>query len=106
MTRTNSILKWILSILIVIVLALICYLYTSGSFDQRASPKDTISYKVNDLTLDVFYNRPYKKGRDIFGGLVPYNSVWRTGANEATAFSTSLPITIKNKTLPKGLYTL
>ena len=81
-------------------------LYTNGSFDQRASPKDTISYKVNDLTLDVFYNRPYKKGRDIFGGLVPYNSVWRTGANEATTFSTSLPITIKNKTLPKGLYTL
>ena len=51
MTKTNSILKWILSILLVIVLALICYLYTNGSFEQRASPKDTISYKVNDLTL-------------------------------------------------------
>ena len=106
MTKTNSILKWILSILLIIVFTLISYLYTSGSFEKRASPKDTIRFKVNDLTLEVFYNRPYKKGRDIFGGLVPYNKVWRTGANEATTFSSSLPITINNKKLPKGLYTL
>lgn len=107
MTKTNTILKWIISTLLLVALTLFSYLYfVTGSFEKRASPRDTISYKVNDLTLEVFYNRPYKKGREIFGGLVPFNKVWRTGANEATTFSSNLPITIENQILPKGEYTL
>jgi hypothetical protein len=54
----------------------------------------------------VFYNRPYKKGREIFGSLVPYDKVWRTGANEATTFETNKDLLIEGRTLKKGKYSL
>ncbi|HEX8547608.1 MAG TPA: DUF2911 domain-containing protein, partial [Cytophagaceae bacterium] len=54
----------------------------------------------------VFYCRPYKKGRKIFGELVPYDAVWRTGANEATTFSTDTDLDIDGKKLPAGKYSL
>ena len=54
----------------------------------------------------MFYNRPSKRDRDIFGGLVPYNKVWRTGANEATTFETNKALKIGNDSLPAGKYTL
>ena len=53
------------------------------------SPEDVASYKQNGIEMEVFYNRPYRKDREIFGKLVPYDEVWRTGANEATTFETS-----------------
>ena len=61
---------------------------------------------MNDLTISVVYNRPYKKGREIFGALVPYNAVWRTGANEATVFDTNKDLIIKGTVLKAGKYTL
>jgi len=70
------------------------------------SPEDTVTYQQDDLTLEVFYNRPYKKDRQIFGALVPYGEVWRTGANEATTFSTSKDILIDGSLLAAGTYTL
>src|SRR6185295_3132630 len=70
------------------------------------SPEDQIEYKRDDLQVVVFYNRPYKKGRQIFGGLVPYDKVWRTGANEATTFQTNKDLSIEGKTLKRGKYTL
>ena len=70
------------------------------------SPEEQIEYRKGDLQIVVFYNRPYKKGREIFGGLVPYDKVWRTGANEATTFETNKDLTFKGKTLKKGRYTL
>lgn len=70
------------------------------------SPEDTVDFSRGNLKIEVFYNRPYKKGREIFGGLVPYGVVWRTGANEATTFKTNQPLTIDGKTLPAGKYTL
>jgi len=70
------------------------------------SPEDTVEYNSGDLHLEVFYNRPYKKDREIFGGLVPYNEVWRTGANEATTFTTSKDILVDGSPLPAGTYTL
>src|SRR5690554_37062 len=54
----------------------------------------------------VIYSRPQKKGREIFGGLVPYNKVWRTGANEATELTLYKPMTIGNNRLDAGTYTL
>jgi hypothetical protein len=74
--------------------------------DKSFSPEDKVTYTSGDLTIDVFYNRPYKKGRDIFGGLVPYEKVWRTGANEATTFETNKDLLIEGRTLKKGKYTL
>ena len=70
------------------------------------SPEEKISFSQDSLNVDVFYNRPYKKGRQIFGGLVPYGKVWRTGANEATIFETNKALNFKGKTLKAGKYTL
>jgi hypothetical protein len=70
------------------------------------SPEEEVTYNSGDLTINVFYNRPFKKGRDIFGGLVPYDKVWRTGANEATTFQTNKDLLIEGKTLKRGKYTL
>jgi hypothetical protein len=57
-------------------------------------------------TLTVDYSSPRMKGRKIFGGLVPYGEVWRSGANEATTFVTDADITVGNKTVPAGSYTV
>ena len=70
------------------------------------SPEEEVTYNSGELMINVFYNRPYKKGRDIFGGLVPYDKVWRTGANEATTFQTNKDLSIEGKTLKRGKYTL
>ncbi|HEY4656387.1 MAG TPA: DUF2911 domain-containing protein [Cyclobacteriaceae bacterium] len=70
------------------------------------SPEDNITFNQGDLSISLFYNRPYKKNREIFGGLVPYGEVWRTGANEATTFQTNKNLVIEGKTLRAGTYTL
>src|SRR5687768_8530487 len=70
------------------------------------SPEDEVIFEQGDLTIKVFYNRPSKKGREIFGGLVPYDQVWRTGANEATTFETSKDLLIEGQTLKAGKYSL
>ena len=54
----------------------------------------------------MFYNRPSKKGREVFGALVPFNEVWRTGANEATTFTTNKTLMVDGMELPIGTYTL
>ncbi|MFN3839249.1 MAG: DUF2911 domain-containing protein [Cyclobacteriaceae bacterium] len=70
------------------------------------SPEQEVVFEENGLRLRVFYNRPYKKGREIFGALVLYGKVWRTGANEATVFETNKTLTIEGKKLPPGKYSL
>jgi hypothetical protein len=70
------------------------------------SPEDLISFHQDELEIKVFYNRPFKKGRVVFGSLVPYGKVWRTGANEATTFETNRDLTFEGKVLKKGKYSL
>ncbi len=76
------------------------------SSTKKHSPEQTITHTSKDATFTVFYNRPYKKGRTIFGDLVPYGKVWRTGANEATTFTTSKDILVDGTILKSGTYTL
>jgi hypothetical protein len=103
----NTFLKRTLIFLSIIALGLFLYShFVENIFSPRLSPKDTVEFKLNDLKLKVFYNRPYKKGRDVFGALVPFDKVWRTGANEATTFETNKPLQIGKDTLPAGKYTL
>jgi len=103
----NTFLKRLLIILSIIALGLFLYsTFVENIFEKRLSPKDTVKFELNDLKLKVFYNRPYKKGRKIFGALVPFNQVWRTGANEATTFETNKPLDIEGMQLPVGKYTL
>ncbi len=71
-----------------------------------ASPRDTAKATVSGAELLVDYGRPSKRGRDIFGGLVPWGAVWRAGANEATHFTTSKPLQFGATNVPAGTYTL
>ena len=70
------------------------------------SPEEEVEFEKEALSIKVFYNRPSKKGREIFGGLVPYDQIWRTGANEATTFETNRDLTIEGQTLKAGKYSL
>jgi hypothetical protein len=54
----------------------------------------------------VDYGRPLARGRSLLGGVIPYDRVWRTGANAATQFTTSVPITLAGISVPAGSYTL
>jgi hypothetical protein len=103
----NTFLKRIFVVLTIIALGLFLYsTFVENIFENRLSPKDTVEFKLNDLKLKISYNRPSKKGREIFGALVPYNKVWRTGANEATTFKTNKPLYIRGFTIPEGEYTI
>jgi len=57
-------------------------------------------------TIKTDYSSPRMKGRKIYGGLVPYGDVWRTGANEATTFVTSSDVVVGGKAVPAGSYTI
>jgi len=70
------------------------------------SPESEVVYEEGKVKIGLSYNRPFKKGRVIFGGLVPYGKTWRTGANEATVFETNQDLLIGDKKLPKGKYSL
>ncbi|MCU0397827.1 MAG: DUF2911 domain-containing protein [Cyclobacteriaceae bacterium] len=70
------------------------------------SPEETELLSDGNVKISVHYNRPFKKGREIFGGLVPYGKVWRTGANEATQFETNRSLKFEDKTLAPGKYSL
>lgn len=74
---------------------------------KRPSPPASTQCKFSDgQTINVDYSSPRMKGRKIFGGLVPYGQVWRTGANEATTFVTTADLKVKGKKIPVGSYTI
>jgi hypothetical protein len=75
---------------------------------KRPSPpaKPAVCTFSDGKTITVEYSQPAMKGRKIYGGLVPYGEVWRTGANEATTFVTTTDLTIGGQPVPAGSYTL
>ncbi|MEO8562451.1 MAG: DUF2911 domain-containing protein [bacterium] len=73
---------------------------------KSMSMRDTTRVSIGGNTFNVDYGRPLVRGRQVLGNLVPYDSVWRTGANAATQFTTSAPITLAGIKLAKGTYTL
>ncbi|HSP33204.1 MAG TPA: DUF2911 domain-containing protein, partial [Thermoanaerobaculia bacterium] len=72
----------------------------------RASQHASITQTIGTTDMTITYSRPGVKGRTIWGALVPYDKVWRTGANEATKISFSDDVTINGQPLPKGTYSL
>lgn len=70
----------------------------------RVSPADSISRGIKNTNIDIHYSSPAVKDRKIWGGLVPYDKVWRAGANEATTFETDRDIEVQGKLLPAGKY--
>jgi Protein of unknown function (DUF2911). len=77
-----------------------------GSEEPRTSPNAAVSQTIGTTEVRLTYGRPQVNGRTIFGGLVPYDEVWRTGANEATTISVSSDVTVEGEPLPAGTYSL
>ena len=79
---------------------------TSAGKVREMSPRDTTRASIGGATLVVDYSRPFRRGRTLIGDVIPFGYVWRTGANAATQFSTSAPITLAGIAMPAGKYTL
>jgi len=100
-------LKWILGILaILILLAVFVGMPYARKQTKKHSPERTSVYQEQGMDMAVAYCSPSKKGRDIFGTLVPYDKVWRTGANEPTTFATKSDIKVGGETLAAGTYSV
>ncbi|MEO8586617.1 MAG: DUF2911 domain-containing protein [Acidobacteriota bacterium] len=72
----------------------------------RPSPAASVFEKIGTARVTVAYSRPAVKGREIWGGLVPYGAVWRLGANDATTLEVSEPFKLAGHELPPGAYAL
>ena len=73
---------------------------------KAASPAETAQGKFNGAAVTINYGSPSVKGREIWGGLVPYGKIWRAGANDATTIETDKDLTVEGKTLPAGKYSI
>ena len=75
--------------------------------EVRLSPRAEFKTTLNEgQNIEVHYSAPSVRGRAIWGTLVPYGKVWRTGADEATTFETDKDILVAGEKLPKGKYAL
>jgi hypothetical protein len=72
--------------------------------DKPTSTKEVVTGKINGATITINYGSPSVKGREIWGKLVPFNQVWRAGANDATTFETDKEVMIEGAKLPAGKY--
>ena len=101
--------KWYYNI-VVLLFALILFTNSSqaqnNKKDLRISPKAAVIQTVGFTEVRIDYSRPGVKKREIWGKLVPYDAVWRAGANEATKITFSTDVTVEGKKLKKGSYSL
>ena len=81
-------------------------IWAQGDKSKRPSPPATATGKIKEATITINYSSPAVKERKIWGELVPYDKVWRAGANEATIFETDKDIKVEGKSLPAGKYSL
>lgn len=87
-------------------------LLPSMAQQKRLSPHETVGAVIDGSRITIVYGRPYTKNprtgeiRKIWGGLVPYGEVWRTGADEATLLITQKPVAFGDTVIPAGAYTL
>ena len=72
--------------------------------NKPASPAATATGKINGATISINYSSPSVKGRVIWGELVPFNKIWRAGANAATTIETDKDLVVEGKKLPAGKY--
>jgi hypothetical protein len=97
--------KAVIIIAAILVLAIIAF-FSLRSWTKSHSPEEHLSYSEGGLDIEIDYCRPYKKNRKIFGGLVPYDKVWRTGANEATVIEFDEDVNVAGQPLKEGKYSL
>lgn len=92
---------------ILLLSAIFCYSFISGQIKTpQPSPTATITQKVGVSDISVEYSRPGAKGREIFGGLVSYGKMWRTGANKATKITFNENCVFGGAKVKKGSYSL
>lgn len=93
-----------------LTLVVCVFLLAVPAFAQIETPQvsqsASVSQRIGTTDITINYHRPGVKGRQIWGGLVPYDTPWRTGANEATTISFSDPVMVEGTELPAGRYSL
>jgi hypothetical protein len=92
----------------IIGLLLIFIATTNFAVGQKAkvSPRENVTGKINTATISIDYGSPSVRGRKIWGALVPFDKIWRAGANEATTFETDKDLIVEGEKLPAGKYSL
>lgn len=89
-----------------VVSCLLSATYTFAQFAPAPSPAATVSQVVGTTKISVDYSRPSVKGREVFGKLIPFDKVYRTGANASTKIETTGDITVQGQTLKAGKYAI
>jgi Protein of unknown function (DUF2911) len=98
--------------LLILPLSLVAASFVLADDKPRVSPHETVTADIDGNTVTIVYGRPYTKDpktgapRKIWGELVPFGKVWRTGADEATLLTTKQPLDIGGTTVPAGTYSL
>jgi len=77
-----------------------------SSYGKRSSPLAATTFRVGTGTVRVCYGRPSARGRTVFGALVPFGRLWRTGANEPTRLYTNVDLSVAGIDVPRGRYSL
>lgn len=98
--------KKILIILGITILVIGAAFVALRFYTKSFSPEENAEIQKNDLSIKVNYSRPSKKGRQLFGNVVPFNKVWRTGANEATEITFSKDVKFGGQAVSAGTYAL
>jgi len=96
-------LLWVLGAIVIIFAAFTIYGILTT---KKHSPAETVTYAADQINISVDYCRPYKKGREIFGDLLPYDAYWRTGANEPTIIKFSKDVKFGGQLVREGSYRL
>ena len=91
---------------ILLLFVAICTVSVANAQEKKASPAAVATGKINGANITINYSSPSVKGRKIWGELVPFNKIWRAGANEATTIETDKDLTIEGSKLPAGKYSL
>lgn len=93
-----------------LLITLVCWgsqeINAQEALKPRPSPLEMVTMKYEDIYVKITYGRPHKRGRNIFGDLLPYGEVWRTGANEATEITVTGSVNLGGQTIKPGTYTL
>ena len=93
----------ILKISLLVLLSFFAISFANAQ-EKPKSPPETATGKINGATIQINYGSPSVKGRKIWGELVPFDKVWRAGANDATTFETDKDLIIEGSKLPAGKY--
>ncbi|UXP32711.1 DUF2911 domain-containing protein [Reichenbachiella agarivorans] len=94
---------WLIAAIVLVGVAFVVYQMATT---KKHSPAETVTYNSDQLNVSVDYCRPFKKGRTIFGELVPYDTYWRTGANEPTIISFDQDVRFGGEDVKAGSYRL